>query len=71
MFYSRSSVCRYVEVMSGKIKSVQKLELKNLDDARIRNSESRMTESGTKNCPNLGKKCENYLAEDDLASAKR
>ncbi len=39
MFYVRTLACRYVEVMSGQVRTVQKLELKNLEDASIRNPE--------------------------------
>ena len=40
MFYIRLAVCRYVGLLSGQQKSVEKLEVSDLDDTRIRSAES-------------------------------
>ena len=40
MFYIRLAVCRYVGLLSGQLKSVEKLEVSDLDDTRIRSAES-------------------------------
>ena len=40
MFYVRLAVCRYVELLSGQQKSVEKLELSDLENTRIRSAES-------------------------------
>jgi len=34
MFYIRLAVCRYVGLLSGQLKSVEKLELSDLDETR-------------------------------------
>ncbi len=41
MFYIRLAVCRYVGLLSGQMKSVEKLELSDLDETRIRSAERR------------------------------
>ena len=39
MFYAQSVTCRYVDVMSGTVRSVEKLCVKNLEDSRIKRKE--------------------------------
>ena len=40
MFYIRTAVCRYVEVLSGQIKTLEKLQNTDLDEARVRSTEA-------------------------------
>ena len=48
MFYVQSVSCRYVEVMSGTVRAVGRLNVKNLEDSRVRSPEpQRMTEVRT------------------------
>ena len=40
MFYIRMAVCRYVEVLSGKIQTLEKVQVTDLDEARVRSTEA-------------------------------
>ena len=49
MFYVQSVSCRYVEVMSGTVRAVGRLNVKNLEDSRVRSPEpQRVTELGAR-----------------------
>ena len=70
MFYAQSVGCRYVEVMSGTVRSVEKLCVKNLEDSRIKRTEliapvleARTPEQKARTGTKVPTGCHNFLQE--------
>jgi hypothetical protein len=56
MLYIQQAVCRYVDLMSGVQQCVEKIELCDLNDKKIR-----MDQDGTQNCNN----CVDFQCDSD------